>query len=103
MKERKGKKPGLNKEMQGDKQKGRWESMYGRYVQKKDNMKYNAIGQEEKTMENSRGNRSTKKFTENHFSKRKWRMNQEKCELNGENIELKLRERQTRTKAHNQD
>lgn len=30
-------------------------------------------------------------------------MNQEKCELKEENIELKLRERQSRMKAHNQD
>lgn len=45
--------------------------MYGRYVPKKDNMKYKAIGQEEKTMENSKGKRSTKKFMENHFSKRR--------------------------------
>lgn len=77
----------------------------GGMYRRKDNMKYKAIRQEEKTMENmvEVTDLQTKKFKENHFSKRKWRMNQEKCELNEENTELKLRERQTRMKAHNRD
>lgn len=44
-----------------------------RYVEKKDNMKYRAIGQEEKTRENTVEVTALqpKRFKENHFSKRK--------------------------------
>lgn len=46
------------------------------YVQKTDTMKYKAVGQEEKTMENTAEltDLQTKKFKEDHSSERKQRM-----------------------------
>lgn len=82
-KERKGKKPGLNKEMQESRRESRYQAVCTEVRQHE--IQGNRAG------EDNQKHLQTKKFKENHFSKSKQRMNKDKCELNEKNSELKLR------------